>query len=614
MAGLLLALNGAQAAVDTGSLRYRMPIIFSGYTGTETLNNFPALVVLSNGLSNFSFSQFKSPSGGDLRFTDAGKTAWLNYEIDTWKPGSKTPEQVAGLELWLRADAGVMTNDSGSVTNWLDQSASGNNASQTDPAKQPTAAIFGAGQLCPVVKFANANQYLTFDSAITATDKTLFIIYRSLDASGNYSPLDSKASVNFKMRLCTPDWWSSAGKFSALNFSFSDSTGVHGLWGSNIQVANWFLQAVQLKQGDYRFWANGQRGNSDGWGGDPVNASTDIFGDFTDVGNITGEIAEVLVFNRVLSDEERTEMGAYLSSKYNIWGGSATPYPAHVPAAASVWVQVPALASNTTIYAYWGGNDTNAPASVTNGATWDSGYVGVWHGLSATDAGLLPDSTAALRQGTNVSSKIQRALGPIGESLYFNDGAAKLTVPVSALTTQITVSFWQYGQVPMNDWPWQYSGVPAGNGIFNVLGSSARVFGASNGNQDWWPAIVQWCDINFGSDWSTPNIFRGQWVHWAFTKDTVTQRQRIFVNGTPVVDDSQGWFDTTPMTAVDAIDFGAFTGFRQYYGRFDEIRVSNVAQSPDWIKASYMNQGSNVVFSTYGAAQRLVYGTVIGVQ
>lgn len=45
-----------------------------------------------------------------------------------------------------------------------------------------------------------------------------------------------------------------------------------------------------------------------------------------------------------------------------------------------VWVQVPALASTTTVVnAYWGKNGAGAPAYTTNGATWSEGYVAVWH-------------------------------------------------------------------------------------------------------------------------------------------------------------------------------------------------------------------------------------------
>jgi len=62
----------------------RMKITFSGYTGTETLTNFPALVVLNEGTPDFYYDHFASPQGLDLRFSDATGVKELNYETEHW--------------------------------------------------------------------------------------------------------------------------------------------------------------------------------------------------------------------------------------------------------------------------------------------------------------------------------------------------------------------------------------------------------------------------------------------------------------------------------------------------------------------------------------------------
>jgi autotransporter-associated beta strand protein len=73
---------------DDAAFTYRMPITFTGYTGTETLVNYPALVKLNETVTNFNYSQFLSPtSGRDLRFTDGTGTRELNYEIEQWTVG-----------------------------------------------------------------------------------------------------------------------------------------------------------------------------------------------------------------------------------------------------------------------------------------------------------------------------------------------------------------------------------------------------------------------------------------------------------------------------------------------------------------------------------------------
>ena len=45
----------------------KMPITFSGYTRSETLTNFPALVVFSNGVpSGFSYADFLSSTNREI--------------------------------------------------------------------------------------------------------------------------------------------------------------------------------------------------------------------------------------------------------------------------------------------------------------------------------------------------------------------------------------------------------------------------------------------------------------------------------------------------------------------------------------------------------------------
>ena len=59
-------------------------LTFAGYNRPETLTNFPVLVSLGTNLPGFSYRQFASPSGGDLRFADASGVQSIPYEIDEW--------------------------------------------------------------------------------------------------------------------------------------------------------------------------------------------------------------------------------------------------------------------------------------------------------------------------------------------------------------------------------------------------------------------------------------------------------------------------------------------------------------------------------------------------
>jgi hypothetical protein len=73
----------AQGAFDTSGYSYSAGLVVSGYTGTETLTNFPVVIKLGTNLPGFRYTQFKSAQAADLRFVDAA-TNELNSEIELW--------------------------------------------------------------------------------------------------------------------------------------------------------------------------------------------------------------------------------------------------------------------------------------------------------------------------------------------------------------------------------------------------------------------------------------------------------------------------------------------------------------------------------------------------
>ncbi len=121
-----------------------MKITFAGYTQNETLTNFPILVKLSTNLPGFSYKQFASPAGGDLRFMDSSGTTLLNHEIDQWNTNgtSLVWVQVPTLSsnnsyIWAYWGDPTVTYLPASSTNgavWANNSLSVWHLSQTPPA------------------------------------------------------------------------------------------------------------------------------------------------------------------------------------------------------------------------------------------------------------------------------------------------------------------------------------------------------------------------------------------------------------------------------------------------------------------------------------------------
>ena len=64
-------------------------IAFPGYTGQETLTDFPVLIRLSAARNDFRYDKCKLQDGGDLRFSDASGNL-LAHEIDTWDPAGES--------------------------------------------------------------------------------------------------------------------------------------------------------------------------------------------------------------------------------------------------------------------------------------------------------------------------------------------------------------------------------------------------------------------------------------------------------------------------------------------------------------------------------------------
>ena len=53
------------------------------------------------------------------------------------------------------------------------------------------------------------------------------------------------------------------------------------------------------------------------------------------------------------------------------------------------------------------------------------------------------------------------------------------------------------------------------------------------------------------------------------------------------------------------------TGTSQFPGKLDEVRISKVARSSEWIKATYDTIKDNATFTSYGVAQENAKGGFI---
>ena len=146
LAAVALAGTASADPVDWTQYARSFEITFPGYTGSESLTDFPVLVRLSAARNDFQYSKCKLQDGGDLRFSDAEGNL-IPHEIDTWDPNGEslvwvkvpslnastkitayyscsTPVAVTPSDVWSNGYAGVWHLDEGD-RNQLDSTANG---------------------------------------------------------------------------------------------------------------------------------------------------------------------------------------------------------------------------------------------------------------------------------------------------------------------------------------------------------------------------------------------------------------------------------------------------------------------------------------------------------
>ena len=253
-----------------------------------------------------------------------------------------------------------------------------------------------------------------------------------------------------------------------------------------------------------------------------------------------------------------------------------------------VWVQIPAFASNTVLYAWWGNPAAASPAYATNGATWSQDYIGVWH-LAETN-GVHRDSSPNRAVSRSVSATLQgTAPGVAGGCDYFNGLSDFVSLPDMGTNPQVTVECWVNLQAtPGGTDCGLVSSDPWTGGITHFKTSSTfQIKGAGYGG------------TTFNS--SANVVGTNSWFYAAYTVSGGGAADLdLYLNG--------AWLGSASgSTANNLTDVNIA---REYGGRYlnarvDEVRLSSVPRSPNWLAATYQNIASNAVFSAFAPATAL---------
>lgn len=231
------------------------------------------------------------------------------------------------LRLWLKADAGVVTNSSGRVNRWQDQSGNANDALQATANLQPLITVPGNLNGKPAVRFAanppgdTSGTYLhgTGDVGIPNV-YTAFMVYQTREITNNDIvvayvgvPGTYGSCRGFDLaqqQLCLGTW--TYDYFTA----FAPAINTPRLWterfNTNLNSAQVFDYSASSTT-NFSFSTSGQSAPAPGY----YLGGLDPSGQFVVSGrNFNGDIAELIYFQGALTEGDRATVQQYLAQKY----------------------------------------------------------------------------------------------------------------------------------------------------------------------------------------------------------------------------------------------------------------------------------------------------------
>jgi hypothetical protein len=268
------------------------------------------------------------------------------------------------------------------------------------------------------------------------------------------------------------------------------------------------------------------------------------------------------------------------------------------------WVKVPSLSSSTDTVLYMRyGNLASTTSQQNPTPVWDTNYKGVWHMKETTGgSGAIKDSTSYGNNGTDLGGPTLGAAGKIGNAIDFDGLNDIIYVENSGSTSSL-----DYTSGPFTISAWIYP-----------RNTNVHIAGKRDGNSDQYqfglgsatnPQQLMTASDTAQQGKGSEGLTLSNWYYSVVVVDA-SNYPEFYLNGT-----HEGWVDlsgtrpyTFPHRAVN-FSIGArwatfpTTGAR-YSGLIDEVRVSKVARSIQWIQTEYNNQHTPAVFYSVGAEEK----------
>lgn len=235
------------------------------------------------------------------------------------RAGAFTPDQIAGLQLWLRADAGTFQDtglttpaaaDGDPVGGWQDQSGSGNHATQATAANKLALKLAIQNGL-PVLRGNGTSTRMATPSVGVFPSKRGSVFSVARNTGSNLT-----AYVLATYPAAVPPFILYADRAGTRNKWYDGTT---NFAGAAADTTSWLLKgAVRSGDANLDYFENGVLLNSFAVANAQPAAGVLSVGSRTDGAGawLGGDFAEVLVYNTALAAGQRQQVESYLNTRW----------------------------------------------------------------------------------------------------------------------------------------------------------------------------------------------------------------------------------------------------------------------------------------------------------
>lgn len=295
-----------------------------------------------------------------------------------------------------------------------------------------------------------------------------------------------------------------------------------------------------------------------------------------------------------------------LKHEVESWNSSGT---------STLWVKLPWLQAGTTtqhIWMYYGNSATTSGAATTS--VWDSSFKGVWHfAATSTAARQFRDSTSNANKGTAVSFDSDEAVtGHINGALDFDGSNDSVEGPDHASLSGLSaIAFGAW--IKPDQWASSCSGGDCNQFIVAKSNWASQREYRLRYETNPTPDVVV-CSLSIdgtatlsGLQIPVSVIPTSSWSYIFCTWDAVTDVANLYFNG--ALYDSETFsgnnlFDGSADFSIgESADNGSGNTQDNFDGRIDEVRISNVARSADWLQAEYRYGFASSTTHSFGSEE-----------